>query len=351
MDTHSQNGHDDSPDEEPFSAGQLSQDEIDSLLAEAGGVSQGSAILWNNGERGTFNDKVRTEPYDFRTPIFLSEMEMRRIRLLHEDFIRFLEARLSMFLRAEIGIKMTKLATLPYRQFTDGMQHPTHVCLFKVNPLPGICILDISPRLALTLAGKMLGGSGQAVNSDRYLTEIETDLTDELVAILLGEWCAQWEYHETLEPSIVGHELSGRFLQTAPHDSIIIVLAIEVEIRDCLEQMQIGFPLHMMEPLIRFQQEKRRREMDFSHGENRLAWREAYGGIEIPVTAVWETAAEPIAKWLALKEGDVIPLPQGESGIQDVKVLLSSLELYSGEPGVREEKWSVRIRSKINQPQ
>ena len=338
-----------SPLNEPtFNPGQLSQEEIDSLLSAADEGKE-TAVLWNNGERGTLTERVRPEPYDFRTPIFLSELEMRRMRLLHEDFIRFLEARLSMFLRADIGIKMSKLATLPYRQYTESMSHPTHICLFKVNPLPGICILDVTPRLALTLAGKMLGGSGKAVNTDRYLTEIETDLIDELVGLLLGEWCTQWEYDETLEPVIIGHELSGRFLQTAPHDSIVIVLALEVELRDCLEQMQIGFPLHMMEPLIRFLQEKRRREMDYSHGERKLEWREAYGSIEIPVTASWDTPERTVSEWLKLKKGDVIPLPSASQGLRDVKLLLSGIELFIGEPGVNDGKWSARIKSKISQ--
>lgn len=339
---------DEPPNDPSFAPGQLSQDEIDRLLSGSDDGKE-TAVLWNTGERTTQSEGIRPEPYDFRTPNFLSELEMRRMRLLHEDFIRFLEARLSMFLRTDIGIKMSKLATVPYRQYTESMSHPTHISLFKVNPLPGICLLDVTPRLALTLAGKMLGGSGKAVNTERYLTEIETDLIDELVGLLLGEWCSQWEYDQTLEPVIIGHELSGRFLQTAPHDSIVIVLALEVEIRDCLEQMQIGFPLHMMEPLIRFLQEKRRREMDYSHGERKLEWRDAYGGIEIPMVAAWDTPARSVAGWLELKEGEVIPLPLGATGAQDLKIRLSGIDMFLGDAGVNDGKWSVRIQSKINQ--
>ena len=66
----------------------------------------------------------KIETYDFRNPVFLSEVELRRLRLLHEDFIRYLTARLSLFLRMEFALKMAKLTTLTYQKFTDGLPNP-----------------------------------------------------------------------------------------------------------------------------------------------------------------------------------------------------------------------------------
>lgn len=324
--------------------GTLSQDEIDRLLVEAT-QEESKTIIWHEDSQGIDKQNVHIEPYDFRTPLFLSETEMRRLRLLHEDFIRYLEARMAMFLRMELSIKMSKLSTIPYGQYTEGLANPTHICFFKVNPLPGLCIIDINPRLALTVAGRMLGGPGQAVNADRYLTEIETDLIDEMIGLLLKEWCGNWDYDEELEPAIVGHELSGRFLQTAPHDSIVLILALEVEIRDCVEQMQLAFPLHLVEPLVRNLQNRRKKEMDYSHGERQIAWKEAYGNISVPATASWQTPPRTLANWLELKVGDVIPINKRHDG--NLEIALAGKGTFVAEAGIKDNQRSVRITSKL----
>ena len=68
------------------------------------------------------------EAYDFRNPAFLSETELRRLRLVHEDFIRYLSARLSLHLRMEFGIKMSKLTTVTYAKFTESLAAYSIIC-------------------------------------------------------------------------------------------------------------------------------------------------------------------------------------------------------------------------------
>jgi len=67
-----------------------------------------------DGKHFEGKDAPKIETYDFRNPVFLTEVELRRLRLLHEDFIRYLTARLSLFLRMEFALKMAKLTTLTY---------------------------------------------------------------------------------------------------------------------------------------------------------------------------------------------------------------------------------------------
>ncbi|OUW15926.1 MAG: flagellar motor switch protein FliM, partial [Opitutales bacterium TMED158] len=72
----------------------LDQTDIDALIAEA--MDEPDEIIYDpmgnkiNAPKGT-----RIEPYDFRNPIFLTEVELRRVRIRHEEFIRYLAARLS----------------------------------------------------------------------------------------------------------------------------------------------------------------------------------------------------------------------------------------------------------------
>ncbi len=224
------------PDDPAKPAGDfLDQSEIDKLLAQT--VEQSAAkqvLIRADGTRADGEaDRPKVEHYDFRHPVFLSEIELRHLRLLQEDFIRYLGARLALFLRMEFGLKMAKLTTLSYAKFTDSLANPTHICLFKAEPLIGVGILDINPRLALTIADRLLGGRGHSVKAERYLTEIEIALLEDVLIIVLEEWCAQWRNEQELRPLLIGHESNGRFLQTSPKDAIMLALTLEASLGDC----------------------------------------------------------------------------------------------------------------------
>ena len=227
----------------PPSGSTLDQSEIDKLLAQEVAVAPPKQFLIRpDGARADGTGPLKVEAYDFRNPAFLSEIELRRLRLLHEDFIRYLSARLSLYLRMEFSLKMARLTTASYSKFTESLPNPTHLCLFKVEPLVGVGILDINPRLALTIADRLLGGRGHSVKTERYLTEIEIALLEDVIAIVLEEWSSQWKTEEELHPLIIGYENNGRFLQTSPKDAIVLILTLEANFGDCAEQIQIGVP-------------------------------------------------------------------------------------------------------------
>ena len=165
------------PEAEDPLAGMLDQSEIDKLLAQAE-AADAPSLLHANGKRGGTEELGRVETYDFRNPAFLTEVELRRLRILHEDFIRYLSARLSLMLRMDCSMTMSRLQTQTFEKFSEGLSSPTHICLFKVEPMVGVGVLDINPRLAITLVDRLLGGKGHSVKSERYLTEIEVALLE-----------------------------------------------------------------------------------------------------------------------------------------------------------------------------
>ena len=121
----------------------LDQSDIDRLVASATEVPQ-QLVYRADGKRLQGAAVPKIEVYDFRNPVFLTEVELRRLRLMHEDFIRYLSARMSLFLRMEFALKMAKLTTLSYSKFTEALPSPTHICLFKTAPLLGVGVLDIN---------------------------------------------------------------------------------------------------------------------------------------------------------------------------------------------------------------
>jgi flagellar motor switch protein FliM len=326
------------------SSGMLDQSEIDQLLAQAVAEVR-PPLLRFDGRRGDADAAGRVETYDFRNPAFLTEVELRRLRILHEDFIRYLAARLALFLRMECSLKMARLHTQTYAKFTEALPSPTHICLFKVEPLLGVGVLDINPRLALTLVDRLLGGRGHSVKAERYLTEIEIALLEDVLKIILEEWCAQWREEMELHTQLIGHENNGRFLQTSPRDAVVLALTIEVSFGDCSEQIQIGLPYYTIEPLVKAVQHRRQKDSTPDAAPARAEWRAVYEHVEIPVVAEWPLTDIPLRDIAALRVGDVIELPLGV--LEQTRVLLNGAPKFFGTVGLEGDQVAVKVQGKI----
>jgi flagellar motor switch protein FliM len=326
----------------------LDQSEIDQILAQQAAEAQ--ALKGGGGGSVTLGGEMgpKVEPYDFRNPAFLSEAELRRLRLLHEDFIRYLSARLSLYLRMEFGLKMAKLTTVTYSKFTDSLPNPTHLSLFKVDPMVGVGILDINPRLALTIADRLLGGRGHSVKAERYLTEIEIALIEDVILIMLEEWCAQWKTEQELHPSIIGHENNGRFLQTSPRDAIMLALALECNFGDCSEQIQIGVPYYTIEPVVKRMQQRRQKDTAVTQTVKRAEWHSAYEGITVPIRAEWQALELTIREVAHLRVGDVIEMRPSVCG--ETVIVLNDLPKFIGTVGLDTDRVAVQITRKLPSP-
>jgi flagellar motor switch protein FliM len=323
----------------------LDQSEIDRLLAQSTeSAAPKNHYLRADGERAAVGSSFKVEAYDFRNPVFLSEIELRRLRILHEDFIRYLSARLSLFLRMELSLKMAKLTTVSYAKFTESLPSPTHLCLFKAEPLFGVGILDINPRLALTIADRLLGGRGHSVKAERYLTEIEVALLEDVIQIILEEWCGQWKSEQELRGLIIGHENNGRFLQTSPKDAVVLALAMEVNFGDCSEQIQIGVPYYTIEPLVKKMQARRQKDATISQVEKHPAWQVSYDRITVPVRAEWQAFELSLREIFSLRVGDVLEM--SATCLQETNVLLNGTPKFTGTVGLDTDRVAVKLTRK-----
>lgn len=335
-------------DEQKQTTDFLDQSEIDKLLSqETAEQAPKQHLIRANGQRSSAESAPKVETYDFRNPVFLSEIELRRLRILHEDFIRYLSARLSLFLRMELSLKMAKLTTLTYGKFTESLPSPTHLCLFKVEPLMGVGILDINPRLALTIADRLLGGRGHSVKAERYLTEIEVALLEDIIQIILEEWCGQWKSEQELHGLIIGHESNGRFLQTSPKDAIVLTLTLEVNFGDCSEQIQIGLPYYTIEPLVKKMQARRQKDATITKVERQPAWQKSYDRIAMPVRAEWQAFELSLREISNLRVGDVLEMPANL--LQETAVLLNGTPKFVGTVGLDTDHVVVKLTKKIPQ--
>jgi flagellar motor switch protein FliM len=320
----------------------LSQSEVERLLTQVAEQEAGGVVQKEDGQGGR-KPKDTVQPYDFRHPVFLSAGELRKLRLRHEEFVRSLAARLSIYLRLDFSLQMTKLQTLTFQKFTEDLANPSYLTLFKVEPLRGISLLELPPRLGLTLVDRLLGGPAHPVNPDHDVTEIEGALLEQAVQVILSEWCLHWSNVQELRPVVLGHESNGRFLQTAAHDTVMLALTMEARVGDCVESLQLAFPGYTLEPLIRQlgqAVETGAREGGAS-SRTPAKWNARFDDVRVPVTAEWQGLELTARELSGLKPGDVLQLPAECS--QQVRVRLADIPKFRGRLGTRSANWAVEL--------
>lgn len=323
----------------------LDQAEIDRLLA---GEAEAQKIIYSyTGERFENPNEISVEPFDFRTPVFLAEGELRRLRMVHQEYISTLSVRFSDMLRADMSLKMSKLTTLAFGKFVEAMRTPSHITLFKVEPLPGIGVFELPPKLALSLANRMLGGKGISSEGERYLTEIEIALLEDLIHIILTEWCFQWKEEKDLVARMLGYESNPRFLQVTSSDTVMLVLGIEGMAGDSVDEMHIAVPYTMIEPIIKKMQAGRNREIELSKKIQHQSWREPFNKISVNIIADWVIGKILVKDALQLQVGDIIELPR--TMLEQTRIRVDSNPRFRAAVGVENEHVVAQIIEKTTE--
>ena len=284
--------------------------------------------------------------HDFRQSGFLAASELRRIRQRHEQFIRSLAARLAIFLRLEFSLQLAKVQIVGYQKFTESLPSPTHITLFKTDPLKGVGLLVIPPRLGLTLVDRLLGGLGQAPEENRDLTEIEIALFDQVATLLLTEWCNHWPEMRDLRPSLLGHENNSHFLQTALPDTAMLVVDMNGGIGDQAEPIQLVFPYATIEPLMRLLSPSLPGAETAPVSPAKLKWNPEFDDVHVPVIAEWHGLKMSAGEITRLKAGDLLALDPACAA--QVQLRFNHVAKFTGRPGTSAGKWAVQLTGDID---
>jgi flagellar motor switch protein FliM len=284
--------------------------------------------------------------YDFRQSGFLAPSELRRIRQRHEQFTRALAARLAMFLRLEFALQLSKVQIVGYQKFIEGLPGPTHITLFKTEPLKGVGLLVIPPRLGLTFVDRLLGGPGQMPAESHELSEIEIALIDQVATLVLTEWCTHWPEMRGLQPVLLGHENNSRYLQTATPDTAMLVLTISGGIGEQSELIQLVFPYTTVEPLMRLLAPSLPVSDAATARTAKPTWNPGFNEVKVPVIVEWQGLKMSAGEITRLKAGDLLALDPACAA--NVQILLNHIPKFIGRPGTCVGKWAVQITGSSN---
>jgi flagellar motor switch protein FliM len=274
----------------------------------------------------------------------LSPRQTRKLRSHQEGFAADLAARLSLFLRAEFTVTLAGVHMAPYQRVTESWPEPAHLTLFKTEPLRGVSILEIPTPMGICVVDRLMGGPGEAGAESREMSAIESALLEQVAQIVTQEWCAHCAHLKELKPVVLGYENNPRFLQTAPPQATMLVVALDTALGNCREQIQLAFPFAALEPLIRQLSQNPEMEPDPAPAPKPAAprgWNPCFDDLCVAVSAEWpglEVAAREVLK---LKVGDVLRIdPQSAA---QIRVRLGENGGFHGRLGALAGNWAVEL--------
>jgi flagellar motor switch protein FliM len=327
----------------------LSQAEIERVLAQVAQEESQTLILKSDGTKDRW-PKHLVAGHDFRAPAFLAPNLWRRLRREHQDFAESLAGRLSSYLRLDTAVRVAGLERTPYRDFIPTLAEPTHLALFKLEPLRGICLLEMHPHLGLSMVDRLMGGPGQAASLSRDLTEIEVVLLDQALGVILDEWCLAWAKLQDLRPAILGHESTGRYLQTAAADALMLVVVLETRLGNCLEEVKLAFPCATLEGLFRQLEpvlEPAPKNAPAPPAA-KAKWNPDFNSVAVPLAAAWPARQLSARQITQLKVGDVLEwdLPAASQ----VVLRIAQSQKFIGQLGTKAGRWAVEITALPSHP-
>jgi flagellar motor switch protein FliM len=287
------------------------------------------------------------KPIDFRASSLLSQRQIRKLRAHEEQFLTTLSARIGLFLRSEVPLKLAGVDVVSYQKLSESWKGPSHLTLFKAEPLRGVAILDIPVLFGLTIVDRLMGGSGKGEETPRELSEIETALLGQVVQMILEEWCNNWARLKQLKPAQLGCESNGRFLQTAPPDTNMLVVSIDARNGEATGQMKLAFQYSSLETLLRQLAPEADGPADAPAPVQTAGpkWNRIMDDVQLPITAEWQGPDLLARDVLHLKVGDVLPV--GPQTIQ-VSVRLGDVSKFQGRLGTAGGHWAVELTKPVS---
>ncbi|HXC99381.1 MAG TPA: flagellar motor switch protein FliM [Verrucomicrobiae bacterium] len=314
-----------------------SANQVENLLLQDLEAGKGAVVAVAGDSRRSL------KAHDFRSAPLLSARDLQKLRLHQTEFVNALASRLSMFLRLEFTLKLSGLQTVIYRKLVETWANPTCLTLFKAEPLAGVGLLEIAPRLGSAIVDRLMGGPGEASDSSHEFSEIEKAILEQASQLIIGEWCGNWHGAKEFKPGILGHESNGRFVQVVPPETVMLVVSLELRLAGEVETIQIAFPYASLEALIR----------QLSQGTNSTAeavptptkpapkWNTCFDDVRVPVAARWHWSELTARDLFALKIGDVLQVDPESAAAMEVCV--ADLPRFIARPGIVSGKWAVEL--------
>jgi len=262
---------------------------------------------------------------------------------MHENFSRLLQTYLSGYLRALVQIEVISVDQLTYNEFTNSMPNPSVLGIVEFAPLTGSIIVEMTPTISFAMIERILGGAGHAFERVRGFTEIELSLLEKIIGQIINFFKDPWKNVIELRPRLKKIETNPQFAQILSPNETVALITLNTKIGNIEGMIHICIPHLVIEPVI----PKLSTKFWFSGitkeitGSDLKIIEKKIQSTLLPIRVVLGDSEITVRDFLELGAGDVIQL--NTSVNDDLKIYVGNLKKFSGKPGLKKNKVSVKI--------
>lgn len=321
----------------------LSQSQIDNLLNSFS--SQGTEAFKEIEEQNTKTAKN----YDFKTPKKFTKEKLKVIDGIHENYSRLLSSYLTGLMRLYCKVEVLQIEEQKYYEYNNAL--PDYVLMSVVNLgiddediLDTSIIYQLSNPVAYTMMDRLMGGFGSFSDTSRDFTEIEIGLMTGIIENMIKFMKEAWSNYIEIAPVMTALETNARVLQSIAPDDTVILVMLEVEIKEMKNTISICIPAINLEGIMakftdRFKNSKRYDAT--KENERRDEILQGVKNTPLTITAVLGETQVDLYDILTLQVDDVIPL--GVKIDENVLVKIGNNLWFDGKLGVKSNKKAIKI--------
>lgn len=322
----------------------LSQGQIDALLKRL-----------NSGEapEPSEDSKKKIKEYDFKSPKKFTKEQLRALDSLHENYSRVLSSYLSGLLRVFCEISVLSIEEQRYYEYSNALPDTSLLAMIELRPSnkrydEATLIMDMSTTVGYFMIDRLLGGSGEGSNLTRDFTDIEISILrnifQKIVAHMQDVWCNFLEVSAELS-SI---ETNSRLVQVYAPEDIVVIVALNVKIKNLTGTLSICIPAFNLEEMIGDFSMKYAKAAKRQGVENELKKQvilETLNDSEVEIKAVFGQLTLELNDILQLQPDDVIPLSKDINS--EIFISVDDEPWYSAKLGETKTKKAVRLSQLI----
>lgn len=314
----------------------LNQEEVDALIngIQVGDVSTECAVL--PGE-------VRS--YDFVSDLHVARGRLPALEMINERFARLFHQSLYNLLRRSPEISVSQVTMKKFNDYVNTLQMPTNLNIVRINPLRGLGLVVLDPKLVFTAVDNLFGGVGRHAKVEgRDFTATEQRIVRLLLRHAFGNLKEAWSKVLALDFEHVHSEINPHFAKIVNPTEIVVISSFRVELHGGGGDLHVTMPYSMLEPLRELLDAGGTGDAAERDGRWASALRDEVDDAEIDLNAVLGEATVTLADLLDLKSGDVIPCDFNGS----ITLNAEGVPLFRGNFGVSRGQQAVKINERLN---
>lgn len=325
----------------------LSQKQIDELLK---GISSGTVEVDENPK----GQKVKE--YDFKSPKKFTKEQLKTLSGIHQSYARLMSSYFTGVLRLMTQVSVFSIEEQVYYEYNNALPDNVFMGIVDLKPeseeiSESLVLYEISKNTCFSIIDRMLGGSGEGLRADREFTEIEIVLMENTLKQTLRMLKESWVNYLDIDPLLLNVETNSRLAQTIGQDEVVVIIVMEIAIKDQKGSFNICIPaLHLEEIMLQISARNTKNNRKIDEMKEAAKKESILGTIkssQLKVRGILGELELSVQDVLGLQVNDVIQLDKDVNS--DIIVSVDEYKWFTGKLGVKKNKKAIRINKIIQE--